>query len=360
MKHLHNALQLGLRLAPTCSMTAALTLAFLPAQQTTRAAQAHAGLSNALLVRVQALQALLEGVRVEDDRMIFEGLNLHVRNGGGPNVSDGHGNLVLGFDEASFDGGSHNVVVGSIHTYTNRRCLVTGRGNRGEGLEATLLGGELNRVTATSGVTVGGTNLRASQNYAAALGGAGSDAAAPTSVVAGGLRGLTSDLGATVMGGADSEASGFCSSVRGGIVNSATGDYATVLGGTSNVSSTTWATVAGGQGGRAEGFRSTVVGGRNVSVLSDTAVGCGGSDHSALLGSDFSTIVGGRNLQAFGQEGVLVGGENNVLDPGSQYGSMIGGLQNRVGGFAASNSGGANRWVTATWGWVAGSLFEQE
>ena len=155
--------------------------------------------------------------------LYVDGCNLHVRNGLGESSSllpsdhapwesssldptNGLGNLIVGYNEdspyyLSEKTGSHNVVVGPYHHYTDLNGLVTGSFNRIAGKDSAVTGGQSNH--------------------------------------AGGY-------GSSVSGGKNNTASGYGSSVSGGDMNWADGPYSSVSGGTLNTAKGNWASINGG------------------------------------------------------------------------------------------------------------------
>jgi hypothetical protein len=117
----------------------------------------------AALDELQGLAELLPFVRVEDDSIIFEGANIHIRNATGEtNSVDGTGNLIMGHNEPRADGdvvrtGSHNVVVGPGHSYASYCSYVGGKENSTTGPYSTVLTGTNNEATGRAAVVVAGT-----------------------------------------------------------------------------------------------------------------------------------------------------------------------------------------------------------
>ena len=150
-----------------------------------------------LEARVAALEALLAGASRVGDTLVLEGMNLQIVNGlgatdgdqgSGPQVN-GLGNLIVGYDEGfayNDKSGSHNLVVGPLHSYSSYGGIVGGRHNTVSGIYATVIGGVSNRAS-------GGNS--------------------------------------SVSGGSYNTASGVNSSVSGGNVNTASGTEASVSGG---------------------------------------------------------------------------------------------------------------------------------
>ncbi len=157
-----------------------------------------------LEAQVEELSAILEFVRVETEvinglsgpHWIIEGANVHVRSGFGSTREDcgpmdpdfpncesltGLGNLIVGYNERiSVRGfprevrtGSHNLVVGELHSYSSFGGFVAG---------------EFNRITGPHASVTGGTNNEASGRF---------------SSVSGGHRNLASGASASVSGGQD-------------------------------------------------------------------------------------------------------------------------------------------------------------
>ena len=158
-------------------------------------------------------------VRIEDEDFIFEGLNVHVRNGQGatwgtganwavPGTPNGLGNLIVGYNESTGSqgrGGSHNLVVGPYHSYPHFGGLVAGVTNTLDGHYASVSGG--------MGNTAGGN--------ASVSGGQYNTASGLWSSVSGGDRNIAEGMTSTVSGGQANIASGGRSSVSGGGGNTA-------------------------------------------------------------------------------------------------------------------------------------------
>ena len=185
--------------------------------------------------------------------VIFEGVNVHVRSGMGP-VTDvieaysfnaaigafgtalytnGLGNLIIGYDELpcvvkgcpplpARREGSHNLVVGFGHQFSDLGALLAGVNgvsgapsanvlggwnNQALGVTANILGGELNQAIGRNSTVVGGFANAASGSFAA---------------VTGGFANLATNTGATVSGGHNGQAIGEYSTVSGGFRRSAT------------------------------------------------------------------------------------------------------------------------------------------
>jgi hypothetical protein len=169
-----------------------------------------------LEAQVEELSAILQYVHVETGEInrlagphwIVEGANVHVRSGSGEtgdgcNIDDpncesltGLGNLIVGYNEKARRGGgpfpheirtgSHNLVVGDLHSYRSYAGFVAG---------------VTNKVT---------------NGYASVCGRGGNEAAGYASSICGGQGKVASGLGSSVSGGLGNVASGESSSVSGG------------------------------------------------------------------------------------------------------------------------------------------------
>jgi hypothetical protein len=169
----------------------------------------------------------------------FSGVNLQIVNGEGPidfmlpeeepgsylyPTSNGTGNLVIGYNEPAEAinmgptdrTGSHNLVVGPLHSYAAYGGLVAGFNNK---------------------------------------------AMAPYSSVCGGWENEALNYLGSVSGGHFGRATGLASSVSGGDSNQASGDYSSVNGGDVNNAAGLAATVGGGHGVTAAADRSWAAGG---------------------------------------------------------------------------------------------------
>ena len=93
---------------------------------------------------------------------IFRSLNVRVQSGSGTTdgAVNGLGNLIVGYDEPRFSGsdktGSHNLVVGPNHNYSNYGGLVAGHENTISGEFSTVSGGSGNTASAWTASVSGG------------------------------------------------------------------------------------------------------------------------------------------------------------------------------------------------------------
>ena len=207
-----------------------------------------------LLNRIIELETKLASVSVVGDDVIFEGVNVVVRNGGGAtDTINGTGNLIVGYDEVG-DGpksGSHNLVVGSKHTYTSFGGFVAGIQNTISGENSSVSGGGSNTASGAGSSVSGGGFSEASARLSTVSGGASNAASGDFSTVSGGQSNRAKGGSSTVSGGFSNLASGPFSTVSGGRQNEAIGNDSTVSGGRLNLASGQSSTVSGGGGNTA-------------------------------------------------------------------------------------------------------------
>jgi hypothetical protein len=242
----------------------------------------------ALTDDVSVLQAFVEPlspfvtVDVAASAVIFDGVNLHVRNGlGSTETVNGLGNLVVGYDEPPFADpslsvktGSHNVVLGTGHNYLSYGGFVSGENSEILGEHACLLGGIENTALGNHAVVIGGSGNSSNNSMA------------------------------VIAGGQDNTAIEGHSAVLGGQQNHANGEYAVVVGGSE---------------GDAYGTHSVIVGGLDSTVAIDPS--------DAAIG-DYGLALGGQALAVYGDHSVVVGGSNSfVRGPWNvQVGGATGGI----------------------------------
>ena len=234
-------------------------------------------------------------VRREGNTIIFEGVNLKITNGSGfTNTVNGTGNLIIGYDETTtrnsmqppsvcsngrFDTeadcrknnhtwakaqktGSHNLVVGSGHSYTQSGGAVFGAANVINGANTSVLGGSQNISSA---------------NVATVVGGKDNVSKARTSVVLGGQNNIASGESASVSGGERNQAQARSSSVTGGQANQANAVAASVSGGLNNIASAEDSSISGGLNNSAAGNQSTVTGGLENNAIGKASSISGGT-----------------------------------------------------------------------------------
>ncbi|MDB4493699.1 hypothetical protein N9233_00750 [Flavobacteriales bacterium] len=282
-------------------------------------------------LEAQAMPELASHLSFVDSSSTFhlEAANLQVSNGGSAYLNNGLGNLIIGMngEEEYVDsvgrGGSHNLVIGEGHAYSNSHGILHGFNATLTDRYAAVIGGSNNRVDGAYGVAIAGTNnvVLDDAHFAAAIGGQGNS--------------LNADYAAAIAGSAN-EINGRWSAGVSGIQNKLIGTYTLA---------------AGGRGGEISGSESVIVGSSGSSLEGHQAVIVGGEGH--LLGSDstdarFSVILGGRfaNLNS-GYCGVISGGINNMLTTdslwqGAQARSIFGGKDNDNRGYYGATVVGGN------------------
>lgn len=198
--------------------------------------------------QVAAMQALAAALSQGGDTLIITGKNLQIVSGSGSSdgTRNGKGNLIIGYNETeglTLDrGGSHNLVMGRGHQYSEYGGIVQGLDNSCLGDYCVALG-----VTSTAydySSVLGGVNNTAGSegedNYAVVVGGYNNEAPAYAATVLGGNSNVASANYASAGGGADNTASGQFSWVAGGDSNTASGYAACIGGGRLNVASGYW------------------------------------------------------------------------------------------------------------------------
>jgi hypothetical protein len=218
--------------------------------------------------RVAALETKLASVSVSGDDLYFTGVNVHVRSGSGSTdgTINGLGNLIIGYNEDAGDDatrtGSHNLVVGSEHSWTSFGGFVVGFENFINGPYSSVSGGWFNTASGNWSSVSGGRYNTASGYYSSVSGGRDNTAKGNYSSVSGGRLNTASGILSSVSGGWGNTANGYWSSVSGGDQNTASGYYSSVSGGLYNTASDDYSSVSGGAGNTASGHYSSVSGGR--------------------------------------------------------------------------------------------------
>lgn len=193
----------------------------------------------ALEERVAALEALLAKVTIDGDNLVLTGMNLQVVSGSGTTQGavNGTGNVIIGYNESNSNNddrdGSHNLVIGRYHSYSNYGGLVAGEDNEISGKVATVLGGAQNLASGDGSVVVSGED-----NWASAS----------TSVVLAGELNRAGGRSCSVLSGVNNLCSGVQSSVAGGTKNTCSGQASVLTGGTSDVLNSSFAVMLGSLG----------------------------------------------------------------------------------------------------------------
>lgn len=135
--------------------------------------------------------------------VIFQGVNLHIRNDSGTTCPDygnpdGLGNLVVGYNEPpapvyQMQGwerqGSHNIIVGSMHHYSGCGSFISGFQNTTieHGQYATVTGGQNNSASGFASTVSGGYGNIAGDDFATVSGGGLNRASHEYSAISGGF-----------------------------------------------------------------------------------------------------------------------------------------------------------------------------
>jgi len=240
----------------------------------------------------------------------FRDANVQIVNGAGSTATaNGLGNLILGYNEASGSGpfgfspidfcslgstvlgaildtqaaceqagytwaslqrtGSHNLVIGALHGYTQYGGLILGFGNVTNAPYASVSGGLTNAASGYASSVSGGNRNTAS-------GGASS--------ISGGGSNMASGYFSSVSGGSSNMASEYYSIVSGGNRNMASGPFSSVSGGGGNAAISRGTSVSGGLGNIASKFGASVSGGAYVTSTVDYGWAAGGIYSSASTG----------------------------------------------------------------------------
>jgi hypothetical protein len=202
--------------------------------------------------------------------VIFHDANVHVQNGtDDPYSINGLGNLVVGYNgcyrgcDPVNRGGSHNLIVGISHEYTNHNSFVTGFINKAHGPFSSISGGVRNTASGPNASVSGGLINISSGEYSSICGGIYNTASGDYSSVSGGRDNTASGNSASVSGGKENIASGQGASVSGGIFNEASETQSSVNGGQGNLASGHTSSISGGGWNIASGGASSVSGGYN-------------------------------------------------------------------------------------------------
>lgn len=235
---------------------------------------------NKLERKIKKLEAKLQYVKVVDEtinglvgpHVIFEGCNVHVRDGSGHTFNEEKvsgdsaakalpvpqklGNLIIGYnEEPSTEGpgreGSHNLIVGRGHSYSQVGCVVFGEENTVSGIASSVTAGLLNKATSDYTSVCGGRQNEASNVAATVGGGSENTASGNFSNVSGGYLNTAFGSSSSVSGGDTNIAFGSTASVSGGSHNAANGTSSSVSGGYSNAPTGSYASVSGGFSGAA-------------------------------------------------------------------------------------------------------------
>jgi len=174
-------------------------------------------------------------IGVAGPNIIFTGANIHIVSGSGATNDGGNprglGNLIIGYDEDTKDpvlggpplnpgdrGGSHNLVIGARHRFTQAAF-------------GGLVVGEKNSISNTAASVSGGENNAASGVHASVSGGQDNTASGPFASISGGENNTASGLNASISGGQNNAVSGESASISGGNNNTNNGFVSSIIGG---------------------------------------------------------------------------------------------------------------------------------
>ncbi len=255
----------------------------------------------ALQARLAEVEGKLSAVSYDNNqkKLLIEGVNVQIVNGAGTTDStNSTGNLIIGYNKdvdsvwnnicsiGDYDTqadceahggtwghnqrqGSHNLVIGDLHQYTQYGGFVAGFNNAINGKWASVSGGTRNTASGKNASVSGGKGNTASGNYASVSGGYKNKASGSLASVSGGYINTASGVEASVSGGYHNIASGEDASVSGGHLNKASGSSASVSGGYANTASKLKASISGGYENKADGQHSSILGGKDIEISDD-------------------------------------------------------------------------------------------
>lgn len=152
-----------------------------------------------------------------NDTWTLGGLNVQLVNGEGSTYGEanGLGNLIVGYNEiegghhepngvivaGEVRTGSHNIVLGSGHTFTSNGAFVGGYNNSALGQGASLFSGQAGMAIGSFGAVLGGLDNRATGSLSTVAGGHSNVASGDRSSVAGGLLNESGGIATSILGG---------------------------------------------------------------------------------------------------------------------------------------------------------------
>jgi hypothetical protein len=244
-------------------------------------------------------RAKLACMSMTGNDVFFTGCNVNIVNGlASTETTNGVGNLIVGYNEPtsvddhlpnspSIRTGSHNLVMGTLNSYTSYSGVVTGRKNAIRAPNANVTGsidstaaaefaivsgGIRNNASGVRSIIVGGNaNAAGGQGEGTAIVIGGGDNTARLGIVIGGS--FNQSDGGAIIGGHANQVSG--GQVNGGTRNRASGG-GTITGGEANQATGNGSSVSGGFGNQASGDFSTVSGGRQRTATGEFDWAAGG------------------------------------------------------------------------------------
>ena len=171
----------------------------------------------AALAPLLSLVSIAEKSSYVSDTWMLEGMNLQLMSGAGNTYGEanGLGNLIVGYNEnegghhepnggivaGEIRTGSHNIVLGSGHTYSSNGAFVGGYNNSALGQGASLFSGQASLATGSFSSVVGGLDNRAVGSLSAVLGGHSNTADGDRATVSGGLLNESAGIATSILGG---------------------------------------------------------------------------------------------------------------------------------------------------------------
>jgi hypothetical protein len=205
-------------------------------------------------------------------KVVFSGINVQIVNGLGQTDSiNGLGNLIIGYDKQR-GGCVTNDMVCSIGgtaawgngdiNYPQQMCSAAGGvlACDHKGGSHYLIVGDLHNYSQYGGVVFGYKNT-SNRAWATVTGGSSNHAGGEAASVSGGVGSLAQGKNSSVCGGHSNYADGPWTSVSGGNRNAAFDNFSTVCGGVTNVARGEGAHVSGGEHNMASSSRSSILGG---------------------------------------------------------------------------------------------------
>ena len=308
-------------------------------------------------LEAQAMPELASHLSFVDSSSTFhlEAANLQVSNGGSAYLNNGLGNLIIGMngEEEYVDsvgrGGSHNLVIGEGHAYSNSHGILHGFNATLTDRYAAVIGGANNRVDGAYGVAISGSGntLSDGAHYAVAAGGRDNMVYADYSAAISGLRSVVQGAYSAAISGNDNLIAppAIYAASLAGKDNTVIGPHSVTVAGADNVVDGLRSLVLGGRENQTWDSDAAILGGvRNDNFGDNTVIVGGEQNHIGTDSTDtrYSVVVGGRfaDLNA-GYCGVIAGGYENSLVPdtfneGFQTRSIFGGSGNTNAGKESS------------------------
>ncbi len=304
-------------------------------------------------------------VDANNNQITITGANLNIVSGSGYTDDSlgnsgtllGLGNVIIGYNEADVSDvhtGSHNLIVGSGHSYSaisgvafgenadltgDYSTILGGYSGSASGNHATIVGGFENAASGNHSVVSGGYQNESMSSFASISGGGNNIASANKSSVHGGTDNTASGAASTVLGGDANESTALNSAVLGGALGESSANHSVVVGGYNNIANGQYSSILGGAENITNGTSSSISGGyQNIATGLRTTVSGGYSN--TVIGS-YSSILGGYLNNAHGILGTISGGAENIAS--GEYSNVTGGYSNESNGNYSVVTGGINQ-----------------